>query len=182
MIDLSLPFAATRLALAALLIGSAVHKFRDFAGLRDAMAAYLRDTPLQGAQLVSTLSGAIAVAEAAAAVMIAVSWTLPYAIYGAVLGVSIFLLYAGVMIFNIIRGNRIDDCGCAFGGQQKQPVGPALVARNSILALAAATVAIPVRPSIPDWLSIVCFAALLLLMYATWNELNSNRILAGDHR
>jgi hypothetical protein len=182
MIDLSLPLAATRLALAALLIGSAVHKYRDFQGLRNAVAMYLRDTPLQGGQLVATLAGAVAAAEAVAGGMIALSWTLPYSIYAAVLGVAIFLLYGGAMLFNILRGNRIDDCGCTFGGQQKQPVGPALVVRNVLLALAAVTIAIPVQPTAQDWLGIVCFAALMLLMYAIWNELNSNRLVAGGRR
>jgi hypothetical protein len=180
MIDLTMPLAATRLALAGLLAAGAVHKFRDLAGLRDTMSSYLSGTPFQGTQLVTTLAVAIAAAEAVSAIAIAASWKLPYATYGAVLGVGLFLLYAGVMVFNIARGNRIADCGCAFGGQQTQPVGPALVVRNILLALAAATVSVPVRPSALDWLGIVCFAVLLLLMYAVWNELNANRIVAGE--
>jgi hypothetical protein len=146
------------------------------------MSAYLSNTPLQGTQLVATLAVAITAAEALSAIAIAASWSLHFTIYGAVLGVFIFLLYAGVMTFNIVRGNRIDDCGCAFGGEQKQPVGPALVGRNIFLALAAATVAVPLRPSSLDWVGMVCFAVLLLLMYAVWNELHANRIVAGGRR
>lgn len=180
MIDLTMPLAALRLALAGLLAFGALHKFRDFQGLRETMSAYLKDTPLHGAQVVTTLAVAVIVTEAVSAVAVAASWKLPFTIYGAVLGVGLFLLYAGVMVFNIARGNRIADCGCAFGGQQKQAVGPALVARNIVLALAAATVAVPVRPSGLDWLGMVCFAVLLLLMYAVWNELDANRIVPGE--
>ncbi len=180
MIDLSMPLAATRLAIAALLVAGAVHKFRDLASLRSAMSSYLRDTPFQGTQPVTTLAFTIATAEGATSAVIAGSWTRPYAVYGAVLGVLLFLLYAGVMLFNIARGNRIADCGCAFGGHQRQPVSPALVARNVLLAIAASTVAVPIRPSSLDWLGIVCVAALMLLIYAIWNELHANRIVAGE--
>lgn len=180
MTDLAMPLAATRLALVGLLSAGVVHKLRNFGGLRDTMALYLKETPLQGAQIVTTLAAAIIAAEAAAALAIAASWTMPYTIYGAVLGIGLFLLYAAVMMFNIARGNTIADCGCAFGGQQKQPVRPALAVRNIFLALAAATVAVPVQPTPLDGVSMVCFSVLLLLMYAVWNELNANRTVSGE--
>lgn len=180
MTDLSMPLAAIRLALAGLLLAGAFHKFRDFPELRRAIASYLAVTPFQGAQVVTTLAVAVATAEGLAGLAILSSWTMPYTIYGAVLGVGMFLLYAGVMTLNIVRGNRIEDCGCAFGSEQKQPVVPALVARNLVLAAAAASVAIPVQPMALDWVGILCFAVLLLLLYAVWNEVNANRINAGD--
>jgi hypothetical protein len=130
--------------------------------------------------LVTTLALAIATAEGVASAVVAGSWTRPYLVNGVGLSVLLFLLYAGVIVFNIARGNRIAHCGRAFTGQQKQPVGPALVGRNVLLALAAATVATPIQTSSLDWMGIVCLAALMLLIYAIWNELHANRIVAGE--
>lgn len=180
MIDITMPLAAVRVALAILLMAGVVHKLRDMTALRGAIASYLRDTPFQGAQLIATLAAAITAAEAVTALAIAASWVAPFTVFGAVLGAALFMFYAAVMAYNIARGNRIADCGCSFGGQQKQTVGWPLVLRNVLLALLAASVAIPARPSALDWMGVVGFAALLLLMYAIWNELHANRVVTGE--
>ena len=180
MTGLVLPLAAIRLALAGLLAAGAVHKARDLTALRNAMSAYLGGTPLQADGAVKALALGVVMAEAVAALAIAGFWSAPLSGLAAVAGASIFLVYAAVMAFNLARGNRIADCGCTFGGQRKQAVGPALVIRNVLLALAAATVAVPVQPALVDLLGIICLAALLLLMYAVWNELDANGAFAGE--
>lgn len=182
MMWLTLPLAAVRLALAGLLAAGAMHKLRDFPGLCSAMSSYVGGTPLQGAGMVKALAMGVASAEAVAALAIAGSWSPPFTVFGAVAGVAIFLVYAAVMAFNILRGNRIADCGCTFGGQGKQAVGPVLVLRNVLLALAAATVAVPVQPTLMDAFGIICLAAMLLLMYAVWNELDANGAITGENR
>lgn len=46
---------------------------------------------------------------------------------------ALFLVFAGAMAINVRRGRTQIDCGCGHSGL-RQPIGPALVARNLVLA------------------------------------------------
>ena len=82
------------------------------------------------------------------------------------------LLYALAMAMNLLRKNELPDCGCNWG-KQPQPVGPALVVRNGLLALIAIVVAVPVTQrelSIMDVASIIFATIAVVFLYAAVNN------------
>lgn len=89
------------------------------------------------------------------------------------LAAGMLVLYALAMAINLLRGNRMLDCGCTWG-TAKQPVGYELVIRNLVLALFALLLTLPVemRPlHLLDYFSV--FAALLLsaVLYTGINQM-----------
>jgi hypothetical protein len=126
---------ALRVALAALFAHAALHKLRDIGAFRGALAAYRLLPPLwivpAGAMLIAAELG------------VAAGLWLPGPHRAAALGAAALLTaYAAAMAVNLRRGRRDLECGCA-GPAQRQPVRPALVARNALLAGAALLAALP---------------------------------------
>lgn len=169
---------AVRVAAAGVFAQAIWHKVADRAGFEGALAAYLADVPGVGPRSVGVAARLVLAAEmlAVLAALFAGAWaTAPAA--------SLLALYGLAMAFNIARGRRLLDCGCAWGSS-RQEVTPILVARNAVLALAACAGSLPVvRASAPvDLVGALGGAALLLLAYAIANQLIANRQKLAETR
>lgn len=119
---------------ALLLLASALHKavswshlqavVRQFGGVRPSLA-------------LPALAG-VAVSEVAAGGLLLVpAWRIP----GALLAAAIWTLYLLLIVRAILQGRRDADCGCSFGTTQRS-LGAFQVARNAVLLLLAAAVAL----------------------------------------
>lgn len=126
-----LPVWIARAGIATLLAQAALAKVGDLALFEQHLAAY--HVPLRW---IAALARVLPLAEAAAAVLLLTPWRA----IGALLAVTLLLVYAGAMGWHRARGHSL-DCGC--GGEPLEVSWP-LVARNLLLAglavLAGATV------------------------------------------
>lgn len=153
--------AALRLALAALFGWAALHKLRDLAAFRLALADY-RLLPQRA--LAAAAPALLAAELAAAGALLAPGPAQP----GAWAAAALLTLYAAAIVLNLARGRRHIDCGCA-GPRARRPLSGALVARNALLAAAALACALPVSARALVWLDAVSVAgavAALALLYA----------------
>ncbi len=109
---------------------SAWHKLSDFA----AFTGYLTDYRLLPEGLVKPAALALTAAE----VLVVVGLLTLFGRTPAALGaVALLALYAASMAINLMRGRTGIECGC---GGAVQPISPALLVRNALLALAALTI------------------------------------------
>lgn len=121
-------------ALAAILVLAAQHKLRDRGTFEGQLGAY----ELLPESLVHAGSRAAPLIELAAALFL-----LARSEHAAFAGTALFLLYGIAIAVNLARGRREIDCGCG-GPDGVQALHWALVARNLVLALGAAAIALPV--------------------------------------
>lgn len=150
-----------RLSLALLLLAASHHKLCDLEGFAAAVANYrlLRDRWTRAA------AAALAVGELAVAIALLVPGLARGA---AIAAVALLALYTGAIAINLIRGRREIDCGCA-GPRARRPLSGGLLARNTVLMLAAAACALPVAGRPLVWLDAVTVAAgvtVLAFLYA----------------
>ena len=160
-------------ALALLFVGAALHKLRDRAGFRAALAGY---GLLPGGSLPAAAS-----LLAAAELAIAAGLLVPGCGRTAALAAAgLLALYAGAMLAALAAGRRGIDCGCA-GPAGSKPLGPALVASNGILVAAALAASLPVTPRAVSWIDAVTVAgavAALACLFAA-AELSFEQALRG---
>ena len=141
---------ALRAALALLLLSAARHKLTEPARFGAALAGYgllpERALPASvwllaacelaiGAALLVPGAGALAALAAAA----------------------LLALYAGAMGAALASGRRGIECGCG-GPAGDRPLGPALVARNAVLGVAALAASLPVEPRPLVWIDALTLA------------------------
>ncbi len=159
--------AALRCALALLWLGSARHKLRDPARFRAALAGYRL---LPAPTVRAAAAGAVAFELARALALLA-----PVAGAAAALGSAALLaLYALAITGGLLRGRRGIDCGC---GARPQPLGPHLLARNTVLIALALTAALPASGralTAIDAASIAGGAGALAALYAAIDALLAN--------
>lgn len=127
--------SAAAAAFAAFLFARAVlHKLWDFT----AFTGFVADYRLLPETLVKPASVALIAAEVAVVLAVMVPGARGF---GLVLGAAMLLGYALAMGINVARGRRHIECGC---GGAVQPITPALLARNGVLAaLLLASAAMP---------------------------------------
>lgn len=153
--------AVLRAALAWLLLSSALHKARDAAGFRAALAGY----GLLPQRAVAAAAAALAAAEAGLGAALLVPGSGPAPAAGAA---ALFALYAGAMLAALAAGRRGIACGCA-GPAAELRLGPALAARNGLLVAVAFAAALPTAARPLVWLDAVTLAggvAALASLYA----------------
>jgi uncharacterized membrane protein len=153
-------------ALALLLGVAGWHKLRRIGEFEGVLAAY-RVLP---APLVAPAARLVPVLELALAAGMLVPATRAAAAAGSAL---LLLGYAGGIALNLLRGRRDLDCGCA-GPNDRRPIAPWMVARNVLLAAAAATAAAPwsARPvDVTDFITIAGGMAVLILLYLAADRL-----------
>ncbi len=164
-----------RLALAFLLLWAAVHKLRDIAGFRAAVADY-------------ALLPRAAV-DPAAVLLIAVELTLGAALlrggvvtFPAALGTAMLVaVYTAAVAVNLLRGRRHIDCGCT-GAAGRQRLSGYLVLRNGGIVFAALALAVlanmapgQARPwSWVDGVTVVAGLSTLALLYTATDTLIAN--------
>jgi len=150
-----------RAALSLLFARAAAHKLADVGAFRRAVEGYRLVAP--------PWTVPVGAALIAAEVAVAVGLWLPHVAPLAALGAAALLaLYGGAMALNLARGRRDLDCGCT-GPAHRQPIRPALVVRNALLAGAALVGALPAGARALGWLDLVTVAAgagALALCYA----------------
>jgi hypothetical protein len=159
MIDLALAWLVA-LAFAALFSSAALTKLRAPA----VFFATLDDYRLVPRAL-SRVAGAIVIALECT-VAAGLIWPASRAA-SAVVGATLFLLYAASIAINLIRGRREIDCGCSL---QRRPIGRWMVVRNLIFAAALMTLVLPVvqRPlGIGDAATIAAGVCVLALLYVS---------------
>jgi hypothetical protein len=141
---------ALRGGLAMLLLAASLHKLRDGAGFRAALAGY--------GLLPERSLAAVAALLAAAELAIAAGLLVPAAARPAGLAAAaLFALYAGAMLAALAAGRRGIDCGCA-GPAGSRPLGPSLVARNALLVALALAASFPVAPRSLAWIDALSVA------------------------
>ncbi len=142
--------AALRGGLAMLFLATSLHKLRDRAGFRAALAGY--------GLLPERAVAAVAALLAAAELAIATGLLVPGGAGPAGLAAAaLFALYAGAMLAALAAGRRGIDCGCA-GPAGSRPLGPSLVARNALLVVLALGASLPVAPRSLAWIDVVSVA------------------------
>jgi len=147
---------ALRGALALLFLGASLHKLRDRAGFRSALAGY----GLLPRAALPAASALLAAGELA----IAASLLVPQTARSAALAAVVLLaLYAGAMLAALGTGRRGIDCGCG-GPAGARPLGPGLVVRNALLAVAALGAALPVAPRSLAWIDAVTVAGAVAVL------------------
>lgn len=122
---------ATAAAFTALIFARAAwHKLADFTGF----IGFVSDYKLVPEPLVRNASMALVAVEVAIPVTLLIPAAQPV---GAILAVLLLGLYAAAMGINIARGRTSIECGC---GGAPTFLSPALLVRNAVLALIAASV------------------------------------------
>jgi hypothetical protein len=151
----------------ALLFGAAAwHKLGDLAAFRAALGEY----QLVPERAVSAAVFGLIAAELASASALVLSARAGFA------AVALLALYTVAIGVNIARGRREIDCGC-FGPAARQPLSPALVARNVALIALGLVCALPVGPRalvLLDGLTIAAGSALGALVHGAVNGLLAN--------
>ena len=167
--------------LAVLFGASARHKLRAFHPFTAVMWNY----GLLPLAAIRPVAVALIVTEAMLAVAFLVPASVPAAGWAAAL---LMLLYAFAIGVNLLRGRYDMSCGCDGGGRE-QPLRPALLVRNAVIALAALIAA----GSLPlaggpaagaaremvwlDWFAAAAFAVTIVALWAARARL---RELAAD--
>jgi hypothetical protein len=156
-----------RLALAGLLGWAMSHKLQDFSSFRSTVREY----KLLPVFLVAPAAVVLVVAE----IVIAIGYLLPAGSENAgIAGACLFALYAIAIQVNLLRGRTHIDCGC-FGPARNEPISPALVWRNLLLAAASAACLIPAGTRELIWLDGFTIAGGILFFAAMY--LAANRLI-----
>lgn len=150
----------------ALLFGTAAaHKLRDPRLFAATLAEYrLLPHPL-------VWPAALAIIALECALTFGFCWPATRAASGAA-AAALLLIYAAGIGANLARGRRDLDCGCS---GRPQPIGAWLLARNGLLAVALASLTLPVAPRSLAAADIASACAALLV--ATLLYLSANLLL-----
>ena len=154
----------------ALLFGSAsVHKLRDLHRFEEIFAAYGVLTVVSGWKL----SWVVPVLELAVALGLLFDGT---RLLAAGVGAALLLVYAAAIGVNLKRGRRDLACGCG-GPNDRSPIAPWMLARNTVLALLLAGCAWAPWTSRPlvftDAVTVVLGLATLVLVYLCVDQMMS---------
>lgn len=160
------------LALSVIFASAAHHKIRHPNWFRRQVREY-ELIPEPGVPFVAR---ALPVTELAVAVGLLWSSSRPYA---GILAFSLISLYGLAIAINLARGRKDIDCGCS-GPAMQQPLQPALLARNLLLAIIALGALLPMldRPlSLHDNFVMIAAGAVLVLLYTATDLWIANRPL-----
>jgi len=160
------------LALSVIFASAASHKLRHPCWFRRQVHEY----ELIPGPMVPAAARTLPIAELVIAAGLLWSTSRPYA------GVLAFLmigLYALAIAINLARGRKDIDCGCS-GPAMRQPLQPALLARNLMLAIIALVALLPMldRPlSLHDNFVMIAAGVVLVLLYTATDLWIANRPL-----
>ncbi|NWN91159.1 methylamine utilization protein MauE [Marinobacter adhaerens] len=160
------------LALSVIFASAASHKLRHPHWFRRQVHEY----ELIPGRLVPAAARALPATELLIAAGLLWSTSRPYAGVMALLLVS---LYGVAIAINLARGRKDIDCGCS-GPAMRQPLQPALLARNLALAIVALGALLPLvdRPlGLHDSFIMIAAGTVLVLLYTATDLWISNRPL-----
>jgi len=165
-----------RFGLGGLLLSAAIHKGRDLARFVDTV----RDYRILPERLSTFGAWALALGEAAVALSLLVPRLDPMGPLGAI---ALLGLYTAAIGFNLMRGRRHIDCGCAGFGLQRQTLNGWLPIRNTLLAgLPLVLLMAPANGRLLGWvdfLSIGAGLAIGALLWLSAHELARARAIAS---
>lgn len=158
-----------RLALAILFSAAALHKLRDL----QAFAATVRDYRLLPEVLAGPAAAALVATEALGCAAILAA---PLDPIGPLAALLLLGLYTAAIGANLARGRRDIDCGC-LGPARRKMLSPRLLGRNAVFATGPLLLlmgALPRALSFVDVISILGGAAVVVLLFASLDELGSS--------
>jgi hypothetical protein len=165
------------IALAVLLLASALHKLRDLPGFEAVLSDYDL-LPARATGLVPVVARTVVAAE----LMLAVALLVPDAAPWAGPATALLLgMYALAIAINLRRGRRDIDCGCLGPGAgvgTRHGLSPWLVARNLLLMSLAAAHALPVAQRSLHWLDAITGLGALLVLAWLWQA--AHLLIAHD--
>ena len=153
-----------------LFASSALHKLQDLPTFAAIVADYRLLSP--------SVSVPIAWGAALLELALCLGWLIPGLTQVSALCTAILLAgYAGAIGLNLLRGRVHISCGC--GGSSDQLLSWHLVARNSVLIVAALACFVPFTPRVLpvyEWLAAGFATAALSLLYLTYTQIRSNAV------
>lgn len=162
------------LSLGLLLASAAVHKLRNPARFRSALAGY-RLLP----EAALSASGVVVIGiEFAAAALLVLPAERPL---GGALAAALMAAYGTAIGINLLRGRTRIDCGCLGVGTSDR-IAWWMVGRNVALALVALVVRLPATPrelEALDWVTVAGTVAVVALLFSTVGRLASLPSLRG---
>ncbi|MFT7338238.1 MAG: hypothetical protein ACI92B_001568 [Marinobacter maritimus] len=160
------------LALSVIFASAASHKLRHPSWFRRQVHEY----ELIPGLMVPAAARTLPIAELVIAAGLLWSISRPYA---GVLAFLMICVYALAIAINLARGRKDIDCGCS-GPAMRQPLQPALLARNLLLAIIALVALLPMldRPlSLHDNFVMIAAGVVLVLLYTATDLWIANRPL-----
>lgn len=167
--------SSIQLFVAVLFAASCLHKLQDISGFRRIVGSYFRGSLLANTGFVRLAAITVVVWELS--IVAAVLSGQAPSIVG-LLACTLLLLYALGMGVNILRGNRLLDCGCSWG--ERVPVNIWLVVRNLVLVGLVGLLFLPV--SNQDWsvfsaINALAFALAAYVIYLVIDLMILNQVL-----
>ena len=166
------------LSLAYIFIGAAAHKWRRYARFVE----IARDYRLLPAWALRPAALLIPGLEFTTGFLLLLCWAYPVFAFGAfpaavpLAAITLLCVYMLAIGVNLLRGRRSIDCGCG-AAEQKQVIGPGLLARNAVLIACAGLLLQPVASRALTWLDwtvILPATAVCCLLYNIVNHLLLN--------
>jgi len=159
---------------------AAVHKLTEFQKFRATLNAY---EVMPGA-LVAPVSTVIPAIEA----ILGAAWLLGIQTGLVATGSAILLAaYTFAIAINLVRGRVHIDCGCSMGASagRDQQLSWGLVARNTLLMIAALSATLPATEraiGLVDYVTLVAGLLAIVLLYGAANQLLNNGAAIGTWR
>ncbi len=147
-----------RSALALLFASALAHKLRDL----PRFVAIVEDYEIGPRALARPLALGVALGEAGAAIAFALGLA-----FAPLLGLALIGTYSAAIGVNLARGRRDIDCGC--GGPEGHRLGPELLVRNGLLALAAVLALVPTTDRALGALDATTIALALIFVALAWS-------------
>ena len=148
-----------RAGLVLLFASSALHKLRDRTAFTGVLAAY-RVLP-------EAVVPAAAIAVAVVELVVAGALAVGSVVAGPMGALALLAVYALAIGTNLVRGRRTIDCGCGALGA-RQPISEWLLARNALLAVAAASLLGPVVARPLAWIDGLTIAGGVAVAACIW--------------
>jgi hypothetical protein len=149
-----------RIFLGGLFTLSCLHKATDLPRFCAVIRSYFRTFTAPGSFAINCLAFGIIFAEmgiAFAAISMQSSWLIGY------MATILLLIYTLGMGINILRGNRLLDCGCSWGSET--PVSGWMIIRNLVLMAASGVLLLPAAARQLTAMEITSSVALALCLY-----------------
>ena len=152
------PWVVLHASLSLLFAGALIHKVRDW----PRFVAIVEDYEIGPRALARPLACAVAAAEAGAAIALGMGLRV-----APVLGLLLIVAYSAAIGVNLARGRSEIDCGC--GGPGGQRIGPGLLVRNAMLAIAALAALVPPADRPLGGLDVVTIGFAVVFVAIAWS-------------
>ncbi len=163
-----------------LLLLAAVHKLTALPQFRATLTAY----EIMPRALIAPASVLVPGIEA----LLGAAWLLSIQPVAIALASAVLLgSYTSAIALNLVRGRIHIDCGCSMGASagRDQQLSWGLVARNSILMVAALAATVPATEraiGLVDYVTLVAALLAIVLLYGAANQLLNNGAAIGTWR